>query len=67
MDVWDPFMSSTAKHIADANSKMVFDRFHVIKHVNGVVDTIRKEENGRLAKESIMDLQGYEAHMVLFI
>ncbi|EQD75584.1 transposase IS204/IS1001/IS1096/IS1165 family protein, partial [mine drainage metagenome] len=49
MDMWDPFMSSTMKHVPNADSKIVFDRFHVIKHVNGAVDTVRKEENRTMA------------------
>lgn len=34
MDMWDPFMSSTMDHVPDASSRIVFDRFHVMKHVN---------------------------------
>ena len=38
MDMWDPFMSSTMEHVPDAGRKIVFDRFHVMKHVNMAVD-----------------------------
>ena len=58
MDMWDPFMSSTVKHVPDADSKIVFDRFHVTKHVNEAVDTTRKEENRKLVKGGVMDLKG---------
>ena len=58
MDMWDPFMSSTMEHVPDAESKMVFDRFHVMKHVNEAVDKTRKEENRKLVKDGIMDLSG---------
>ncbi|MGC8673355.1 MAG: ISL3 family transposase, partial [Thermoplasmata archaeon] len=58
MDMWDPFMSSTMEHVPDAESKMVFDRFHVMRHVNEAVDKTRKEENGKLVKDGIMDLNG---------
>ncbi|OWP56592.1 MAG: hypothetical protein B2I17_04650 [Thermoplasmatales archaeon B_DKE] len=58
MDMWDPFMSSTMKHVPDAGSKIVFDRFHVMKHVNEAVDSTRKKENRTLAENGITDLKG---------
>ena len=30
----DPFISSTMEDVPDASAKIVFDRFHVMKHVN---------------------------------
>lgn len=58
MDMWDPFMSSTVKHVPHADSKIVFDRFHVMKHVNGAVDSTRKKENHDLAEKGMTDLKG---------
>jgi len=58
MDMWDPFMSSTMEYIPDAQSKIVFDRFHVMKHVNEAVDTTRKQENKELQKSGMADLKG---------
>ena len=58
MDMWDPFMSSTREHVPDASSKIVFDRFHVMKHVNDAVDKTRKDENRKLKENGIMDLNG---------
>ena len=58
MDMWDPFMSSTMKHVPGADSKMVFDRFHVMKHVNQAVDSTRKKENRILAEKGVADLKG---------
>jgi transposase len=58
MDMWDPFMLSTREHLPDASSKIVFDRFHVMKHVNDAVDKTRKEENRKLKENGIMDLNG---------
>ncbi|EQD28118.1 transposase IS204/IS1001/IS1096/IS1165 family protein [mine drainage metagenome] len=44
MDMWDPFIASTKSHMNDAVSKIVFDRFHIIKHMNQTLDEVRKIE-----------------------
>ena len=58
MDMWDPYISSTLENVPDAHGKIVFDRFHVMRHVNEAVDSVRKEENRDLVKKGIMDLKG---------
>ena len=58
MDMWDPYISSTLEHVPGAHGKIVFDRFHVMRHVNEAVDSVRKEENRDLVKRGIMDLKG---------
>ena len=58
MDMWDPFMSSTMEHIPDAGRKIVFDRFHVMKHVNMAVDSTRKKENRMFLEKGLSDLKG---------
>ena len=58
MDMWDPFISSTMEYVPDAESKIVFDRFHVAKHVNKAVDTTRKTENRILSENGMTDLKG---------
>ena len=58
MDMWDPFMSSTMEYVPDAGSKIVFDRFQVMKHINGAVDITRKEENRMLSADGRDELKG---------
>ena len=58
MDMWDPFMSSTMEHVPDAGRKIVFDRFHVMKHVNLAVDSTRKKENRMFLEKGLSDLKG---------
>jgi transposase len=48
MDMWEPFISSTMQHVADAAAKIVFDRFHIAKHMLEAVDAVRKAEHRRL-------------------
>jgi transposase len=48
MDMWPAFITSTTNHVPDASAKIVFDRFHIAKHMAEAVDRVRKEENREL-------------------
>lgn len=48
MDMWEPFISATREQIPRADDKIVFDRFHVMKHMTEAVDAVRKAEHKRL-------------------
>ena len=39
MDMWDPYINSVTKH---TNAKIIFDKFHLVKIVNGSLDKLRK-------------------------
>jgi transposase len=58
MDMWEPFVSSTVAHVPDGKSKIVFDRFHVMKHMLEAVDDVRKWEHGLLRAEGDETLKG---------
>jgi len=58
MDMWDPFIAATRLHIPGAAQKIVFDRFHVMKHMTEAVDKVRKEENQRFHEEGSDLLKG---------
>ena len=58
MDMLDPYISSTIEHVPGAHGKIVFDCFHVIRHVNEAVDSVRKDENRELVKNVIIGLNG---------
>lgn len=51
MDMWDPYIAATKAYIPDAEKKIVFDRFHVMKQVLDAVDKVRKKENKILVQE----------------
>jgi transposase len=51
MDMWEPFVASTAELVPDGRSKIVFDRFHVMKHMTEAVDAVRRWEHRRLQAE----------------
>lgn len=48
MDMWDPYVRSTRKHLPEADGKIVFDKFHIAKHLSEAVDQVRRRENKQL-------------------
>lgn len=58
MDMWDPFIASTKEHLQDAEEKIVFDRYHVMAHMNKAVNQVRKEEHRQLMAQGDERLKG---------
>ena len=58
MDMWKPYIMSTKRYVKDADSKIVFDRFHISKHMNQALDDVRKHENTILRKSGDGTLAG---------
>jgi transposase len=58
MDMWDPFVASTVAYVPNGESKIVFDRYHIMKHMLEAVDEIRKWEHGLLKAEGDETLKG---------
>jgi transposase len=58
MDMWDPYYSSTCRHVPDAHGKIVFDRYHVMTHMLQAVDAVRKAEHKRLLADGDQTLKG---------
>jgi transposase len=58
MDMWEPFISSTREHVADAANKIVFDRYHIMNHMLQAVDQVRKAEHRRLLEDHDDTLKG---------
>jgi len=48
MDMWDPYVSSLREHLPGAQGKIVFDKFHIAKHLGEAVDQVRRKENKTL-------------------
>jgi transposase len=48
MDMWDPYVASVKEHVAGAEKKIVFDKFHIAKHLGEAVDRVRRQENKTL-------------------
>jgi transposase len=58
MDMWDPYIASTKAHVPNGEKKIVFDRFHIMQHMNEAVDAVRKEENRLLMEDDFDILKG---------
>jgi len=56
MDMWQAFMTSTAKHVPGA--KIVHDKFHIAKYLGEAVDKVRRAEHRELKKEGDSPLTG---------
>jgi transposase len=46
MDMWKPFRHSAQRHAPQA--AIIFDKFHVLRHLSDALDTVRKQEYSRL-------------------
>jgi transposase len=51
MDMWGAYVDSTVQHVPEASGKIVFDRFHVMKHMNAALDAVRKREHRFLSAQ----------------
>ena len=58
MDMWDPFIAATVDHVPDGRDKIVFDRYHIMAHMNKAVDQVRRGEHRRLQEEGDDTLKG---------
>lgn len=58
MDMWDPYIAATKACVPGAHKKIVFDRFHVMRHVVNAVDKVRKDEHRQLAEHGDKSLAG---------
>jgi transposase len=45
MDMWDPYFKAACEHIPLAEFRVVFDRFHIMKHMGEAVDKVRRQEH----------------------
>ena len=51
MDMWEPFIQTTLREVPQAADKIVFDKFHVAKHLNEAVDKVRRREQRDLRSQ----------------
>lgn len=58
MDMWDPYVASTLEHLPWAEEMIVYDKFHVAKHLGEAVDRVRRSENKQLTAQGDHRLVG---------
>ena len=56
MDMWKAFNNSTASHAPQAS--ILFDKFHVMRHLGEALDTVRRSEYARLAGKDRRFIKG---------
>jgi transposase len=56
MDMWKAFRNSTARHAPHA--AILFDKFHVMKHLGEALDEVRKSEYRRLSEKDRSYIKG---------
>ena len=56
MDMWKPFRNSLAKHAP--NARVVFDTFHIMRHLGDALDEVRRSEYRRRAGKDRAFIKG---------
>jgi transposase len=58
MDMWEPYVQSVSAHVSDGAEKIVFDKFHIVKHLHEAVDKVRRTEHRELSRHADKRLTG---------
>lgn len=56
MDMWKPFKNSITGHVPSVD--IVYDKFHVIKHLSTALDNVRRMEYKRVAEKDRRFIKG---------
>lgn len=56
MDMWKPFRTSTQAHAPQA--AIVFDKFHILRHLSDALDVVRRSEYKRVAGDERQFIKG---------
>ena len=58
MDMWKPFRNSTLKAGHAPQARIIYDKFHVVRHLGEAIDEVRKSEYARLTGEGRRFIKG---------
>lgn len=58
MDMWEPYIGAVVESLPRGGEKIVFDKFHVAKHLNDALDLVRRREHKILRAEGRDWLKG---------
>lgn len=56
MDMWKPFRNATKAHAP--NAAILFDKFHILRHLGDALDKVRKSEYARLSGKDRSYIKG---------
>ena len=65
MDMWKPFRNSTLKAEHAPQAAILFDKFHVLRHLGEALDQVRKSEYGRLTGKDRRFVKGQKYTLIL--
>jgi transposase len=58
MDMWKPFRNSTLKTGHALQARIIYDKFHVVRHLGDAIDEVRKSEYARLSGSGRQFIKG---------
>lgn len=58
MDMWKPFRASTRKPAHAPQASILYDKFHVLRHLSEALDRVRKSEYARLSGQGRRYIKG---------
>ena len=58
MDMWPAFINTVVRCVPGAGEKIVFDRYHIVAHMNRAVDIVRRAESKALRADGDETLTG---------
>lgn len=58
LDMWDPYLKTVRHYVSDAAHKIVFDKFHIMKHATEAMDAVRRHEHKALKQRGDPRLTG---------
>jgi transposase len=64
MDMWKAFRASTLKPGNAPQARILFDKFHVLRHLNVAIDTVRKQEYARLSGADRRFIKGQKYNLL---
>jgi transposase len=59
IDMWKPFLKSTKKKGHAPQATILFDKFHVIRHLGEALDKVRRSEYHRLSGKDKAFVKGH--------
>jgi transposase len=64
MDMWKAFRASTLKPGHAPQAQIIFDKFHILRHLNTALDTVRKQEYARLSGADRRFIKGQKFNLL---
>ena len=62
MDMWKPFKNSATNHVKPV--EIIYDKFHVLKHLSTALDEVRRMEYKRVAKKDQRFIKGQRYNLL---